>query len=93
VQALAALAVKRDGGVTEDVVDEIVHGRLLEGAPLAGDAVEASGALDLFREEVVDVCNVSGMLILLQKNNSLTLPSSPQRKRPGTQAHSISSQL
>jgi hypothetical protein len=93
VKALSALAIQVDGTIAKDVVDETVHRWLLESASLARHAVKAGRTLDLFRKEVI---NVYGSISEDQEfiyGHLLTLPSSPQRNRPGTHAHSMTSQL
>jgi hypothetical protein len=55
VQALAACAIEENGGIAKDVIDEAIHCRFGESAPLAFDAVEGTWSFDLFGEEVVDV--------------------------------------
>ena len=55
-EALSRLAVERDVRVAKDVVDELVHGGLFKLARLARAHRELARALDLFSEEVRDVC-------------------------------------
>lgn len=54
VKALSAVAVERDVRVAEYGIDELVHGRFLELAALAGRAGKASGTLHFLLEELVD---------------------------------------
>lgn len=56
MQAFTALTIKGDAVITENVIDELVHCRLLERAALACRARKCRRALDLFRQEIVDVC-------------------------------------
>ena len=56
VQAFTTLAIQRDVRVTEDVGDQSVHSRLFELASVARFAAELSGSLDIFLQEVTDVC-------------------------------------
>ena len=56
MQALAALALQGDVLVAEERLDEGVHAWLLEPASLILDAGERRGALDVFLEEVRDIC-------------------------------------
>jgi hypothetical protein len=56
METLATVAIEGNGGITKDIIDEIVHGRLGELASLSTDAGEASWALDFLIEELVDVC-------------------------------------
>jgi hypothetical protein len=55
VETLSAVAVEGNGGITKDVVDEIVHSRFRELAAFVTDAREASGSLDFLVEELVDI--------------------------------------
>jgi hypothetical protein len=93
VQTLSTLAVEKYGWVAKDIVDEVVHCGLGELATLAAGARETAGALDFLLEKLVNVLSVhqprssDGL-----NHHSLTLPSSPQRNRPGIQAQLIFSQ-
>ena len=55
VETLSGVAVERDGLVSKHVVDELVHGRLLERATLARDTVEAPWTFDFLCQKVVDI--------------------------------------
>lgn len=59
MQALSTFAIEKDGGITEDIVDEVVHGRFGKLASLAASARETPGTLDLLLEEFVDVFSSS----------------------------------
>lgn len=55
MHALATLAVERDGRITENLVDKVVHRRLLETTILAALAGEGSRTSDLLVEEIGDI--------------------------------------
>lgn len=54
VHALPTLALERDERVPKDVVDQVVHRRLLELTPSPALALERRRPTDLLLEEVVD---------------------------------------
>jgi len=56
VETLATIAVQGNGGITKDIIDEVVHRRFGELASFSTDARETSWALDFLVEELVDVC-------------------------------------
>ena len=56
VQTLAAFALQGDVMVAEESLNEIVHSRLLERAPLPLSADELGGTFDILPEEVRDIC-------------------------------------
>jgi len=89
MQTLARVAVEGDRLVAKDIVDELVHCRLAERAPLTRLALKRAWALDLFSEEVVNVYDQLRRIMPLKSLHALTLPSSPHKNRPGIQAQSI----
>lgn len=91
MQTFATFTIEGDGGITKDIIDEIIHGRFRELASFPTDAGETSWALDFLVEEFVDVCGQRSELSQ-ECADLLTLPSSPQRNRPGIQAQLIFSQ-
>ena len=56
METLATIAIEGNGGITKDIIDEIVHGRFGELASFSTDTRETSGTLDFLVEELVDVC-------------------------------------
>ena len=56
METLATIAIEGNGGITKDIIDEIVHGRFGELASFPADARETSGTLDFLIEEFVNVC-------------------------------------
>jgi hypothetical protein len=55
METLATVAIEGNGGITKDIIDEIVHGRLGKLASFSTYAGEASRALDFLVEEFVNV--------------------------------------
>jgi len=56
MEAFTTIAIEGDRGVSEDIVDEVVHGRLGELASFSTDARETTWAFDFLIEEFVNVC-------------------------------------
>jgi hypothetical protein len=56
METLATIAIEGYGGITKDIIDEVVHGRFGELASFSTDAGETSWAFDFLVEELIDVC-------------------------------------
>jgi len=56
METFTTVAIESDGGITKDIIDEIVHGRFRELASFSTDARETSWAFNFLIEEFVDVC-------------------------------------
>lgn len=60
MKTFTTFAGKSDITVAEDVVDELVHRRLLEPASGVRPAAEGGGALDFLGQEVTNICTWFG---------------------------------
>jgi len=56
VQAFTTSTRECDVTITEDVVDKLIHRRLLEATLGIRPAAESGGTLDLLGQEVADIC-------------------------------------
>lgn len=55
VQAFSAFTLEGNVCITEDVIDETVHSRLLKLASITSLAAKSCGSTDLFCQEVADI--------------------------------------
>jgi len=56
METFTTVAIEGNGGITKDIIDEVVHSRFGELASFSTNARETSRAFDLLVEELVDVC-------------------------------------